>query len=299
MDDGEATTPDEPDLTVEAPAAPPALEPPPMPAPLPPPPVSPESPVAASKRSFPWVTVVVGVIAVAAIVVLSVMVVTASSDKNDAEEALANAHSDLADAKSNLADSDAALATAESDLSDAQAALADAETARSDAEAAQAEAEAARDDHQQRADEYEAASADFLAASFVQGLGLEEGDAQCVASGLIESLGAEAMTILASAARDGSGNVDKLDDEMRRVAEDCDVSSDVFDDSFGSVDPAANAYGDDPQLDALYDDCAAGDATACDDLYVQSTPGSEYEQFAGTCGDRFEYSDTEYCEGRF
>jgi hypothetical protein len=299
MDDGEATTPDEPDLTAGAPAAPPALEPPPMPAPLPPPPMSPVSPVAESKRSFTWVTVVVGVIAVAAIVVLSLMVVSTATDKNDAEEALANAQSDLADAKSNLADSDAALATAESDLSDAQAALADAETARSDAEAAQAEAQAARDEHQQRADEYEAASADFLAASFAQGLGLEEAEAQCVASGLIESLGAEAMTILASAARDGSGDVDKLDDEMRRVAEDCDVSSDVFDDSFGSVDSDANAYGDDPQLDALYDDCAAGDATACDDLYVQSTPGSEYEQFAGTCGDRFEYSDTEYCEGRF
>jgi hypothetical protein len=298
MDDGEATMPDEPDLAPK-PAAPPALEPPPVPAPLPPPPVvSPASPVTASKGSFPWVTVVVGVIAVAAIVVLSLMVVSTSSDKNDAEEALANAHSDLADAKSNLADSDAALATAQSDLSDTQSALAEAEAARSDAEAAQAEAEAARDEHQQRADEYETASADFLAASFAQGLGLEEADAQCVASGLIESLGAEAMTILASAARDGSGDVDKLDNAMQQAAEDCDVPSDVFDDSFGSVDSDANAYGDDPQLDALYDDCAAGDGTACDDLYVQSTPGSEYEQFAGTCGDRFEYSDTEYCEGR-
>ena len=29
-----------------------------------------------------------------------------------------------------------------------------------------------------------------------------------------------------------------------------------------------------------------------------SAAGSEYEQFAGTCGDRFEYSDTEPCDGR-
>ena len=90
-----------------------------------------------------------------------------------------------------------------------------------------------------------------------------------------------------------------MDDELRGAAEVCDVPSDVFDDPFGSADSDANAYGDDPALDALYDDCAAGDATACDDLYVQSPPDSEYEQFAGTCGDRFEYSDTEYCEGRF
>lgn len=45
-------------------------------------------------------------------------------------------------------------------------------------------------------------------------------------------------------------------------------------------------YGDDSYLDGLYDDCEAGDDTACDDLYYESPIGSEYEDFGQTCGDR-------------
>ncbi|MBC7289900.1 MAG: hypothetical protein H5T83_01015 [Actinotalea sp.] len=45
-------------------------------------------------------------------------------------------------------------------------------------------------------------------------------------------------------------------------------------------------YGDDPALDALWDACAAEDWAACDALYEDSPPGSEYERFADTCGDR-------------
>ncbi len=43
-------------------------------------------------------------------------------------------------------------------------------------------------------------------------------------------------------------------------------------------------YGDDAYLDGLWDDCAAGDMTACDALYQESPAGSEYEQFGDTCG---------------
>lgn len=50
-------------------------------------------------------------------------------------------------------------------------------------------------------------------------------------------------------------------------------------------------YGDDPQLDQLWDDCAAGDGEACDDLYYESPFGSAYEAYGNTCGDRgFEFS---------
>jgi len=57
----------------------------------------------------------------------------------------------------------------------------------------------------------------------------------------------------------------------------------------GSVDgTGAMSYGDDPQLDALYDKCQAGDFQACDDLYTRSDFGSEYETFGDTCGDRNE-----------
>ena len=48
----------------------------------------------------------------------------------------------------------------------------------------------------------------------------------------------------------------------------------------------ARDYGDDPALDALWDACAGGDMAACDDLYFEAPGGSEYEEFADTCGGR-------------
>src|SRR5688500_16177235 len=127
MEDGEPTTPDDP--VIEPPPPPPwppepavtsSLEPPPMPDTLPPPAVvtvSPTEDVKGNKRRFPWLTVLVGVIAVAAIVVLGMMFVAASGDKDDAEQSLAETESALDDAEADLAESQAALAKAESDLS--------------------------------------------------------------------------------------------------------------------------------------------------------------------------------------
>jgi RNAse (barnase) inhibitor barstar len=47
---------------------------------------------------------------------------------------------------------------------------------------------------------------------------------------------------------------------------------------------SAETYGDDPELDALWDACAAGDLAACDELYFSSGIGTEYEEFGETCG---------------
>jgi hypothetical protein len=44
--------------------------------------------------------------------------------------------------------------------------------------------------------------------------------------------------------------------------------------------------GDDPALDALWDSCAAGVGTACDELWESAPIGSDYERFGVTCGDR-------------
>jgi hypothetical protein len=57
----------------------------------------------------------------------------------------------------------------------------------------------------------------------------------------------------------------------------------------------AGTYGSDPDLDALWDACEAGDGGACDDLYFQSEIDSEYEEFGDTCGHRFDQSPG-YCE---
>ncbi len=47
-----------------------------------------------------------------------------------------------------------------------------------------------------------------------------------------------------------------------------------------------STYGDDPELDALWDGCAAGDGATCDQLFDAAPLGSDYERFGSTCGDR-------------
>jgi hypothetical protein len=63
--------------------------------------------------------------------------------------------------------------------------------------------------------------------------------------------------------------------------------------SMGSEE--GHGYGDNPELDALWDRCEAGDGQACDDLFLDSESGSEYEQFGDTCGRRT--SGDTFCEG--
>jgi hypothetical protein len=64
-------------------------------------------------------------------------------------------------------------------------------------------------------------------------------------------------------------------------------------DVYGDGEPSGDAftYGDDPYLDALWDACAAEDWQACDDLFLESPGGSEYEEFGATCGYRTEGED--------
>jgi len=56
--------------------------------------------------------------------------------------------------------------------------------------------------------------------------------------------------------------------------------------SVDGVIPKPQAYGDDPALDALWDQCEAGSGVACDQLFELAPLGSAYEEFAGTCGRR-------------
>ncbi len=45
-------------------------------------------------------------------------------------------------------------------------------------------------------------------------------------------------------------------------------------------------YGDDARLDLLYTACQKGSGPACDQLFDASPLGSDYEEFASTCGGR-------------
>lgn len=58
----------------------------------------------------------------------------------------------------------------------------------------------------------------------------------------------------------------------------------------GDVPPAdpPGDLGDDPQLDALADDCFSGRFAACDQLFYDSDEGSRYEAYGDSCGGRNE-----------
>lgn len=63
--------------------------------------------------------------------------------------------------------------------------------------------------------------------------------------------------------------------------------------SGGGDDPFT--YGDDPELDALWDACAGGSAEACDDLWGQAPVDSEYEEFGFSCGGVVPEGEVEIC----
>lgn len=56
--------------------------------------------------------------------------------------------------------------------------------------------------------------------------------------------------------------------------------------TIGGSEDAGARPGDDPELDLLWNECADGNFQACDDLFLASEAGSEYENFGVTCGDR-------------
>jgi hypothetical protein len=71
-------------------------------------------------------------------------------------------------------------------------------------------------------------------------------------------------------------------EENFEVAEGEGVYEDNPDAGYEGEAPTEDAmnYGDDEYLDGLYDECEAGDADACEELYMQSPVDSEYEAFA-------------------
>ena len=97
-----------------------------------------------------------------------------------------------------------------------------------------------------------------------------------MANTLLESLGPEALGRLTD-----TQSMDAFGLEAMRVASDCGVPLDTF------VPQPGITYGDNPTMDALYDECAAGSGASCDALYQQSGVRTEYQSFGLTCGNRF------------
>lgn len=78
---------------------------------------------------------------------------------------------------------------------------------------------------------------------------------------------------------------DRATSELESIFEEDDAfdeessEEDFFEDEELPED-VGGTYGSDPVLDALHDDCVDGDAEACEELYLESPVGSEYESVA-------------------
>lgn len=98
-----------------------------------------------------------------------------------------------------------------------------------------------------------------------------------------------------------SGTVDKTTETLPTAPPTVPTTvagDDGTDDPWGD-DPFT--YGDDNDLDKLWRECDRGIWTSCDDLYLQSPLGSDYEWFGASCGevipDPIDYCDVSNQEG--
>jgi hypothetical protein len=123
---------------------------------------------------------------------------------------------------------------------------------------------------------------------------LSDDQAECIADAIIDDLGTERLKDVDFSADEPP---DDLADDYFSAAmaslETCDIDpsefgGDTTDTTDGGSDGGDGTYGSDPALDELWDQCEDGDYQACDDLYNESPSGSEYEEFADTCGNRNE-----------
>ena len=86
------------------------------------------------------------------------------------------------------------------------------------------------------------------------------------------------LTLVIGGCTDSDGSV-----PLALPADDATTIAAVADDP---VPTAPSSYGDDPNLDRGWDLCEQGNMQACDELWWNSPPSSEYAIFGDTCGNR-------------
>jgi hypothetical protein len=94
--------------------------------------------------------------------------------------------------------------------------------------------------------------------------------------------------------RSGASSTPEQTARLTTIRVDCIGASTLGDEEIATVTTSRSTgglagpkrRGDDADLDALWDQCAAGYGQACDDLFDQSQLGSDYEAFGVTCGFR-------------
>jgi hypothetical protein len=140
----------------------------------------------------------------------------------------------------------------------------------------------------------------------IEELGLPDEEEELVEEALeLLAAGTEQIEEALAAAEDGDidGAFEILtdaenDDRLDEIADDlglevCGQEGDDTTTTTGEVE--FGAYGSDPELDALYDECADGSADACDELWTTAENGTEYYDFGYSCGGVVPEGETEVC----
>ena len=241
------------------------------PAPEPSPPSEPPS----QARKSPVVAFVLAALGVLIVGVLGLLVLKANSDKSELQDRLDSSETEVAQLTSQVEAGAQRADDLEARLSDIEVEL----------DAADVQLEDAA--------EVREGVVDFFAASLSLGAGLSAADSGCISEALADELGvAELLSATLALADVAAGSSDVGTDTLSfglavtAAAEECGLSLDDVPSDQGS------SYGDDAALDALYDQCAAGAMVSCDQLYLESPLGSEYEAFAVTCGGLFDPDNT-------
>lgn len=128
-----------------------------------------------------------------------------------------------------------------------------------------------------------------LERGMVEGM-MSEGASEAGALCVVDAIQDEDID-LGQLLRAGDDIDELMSPEMMNVIFSCmdelfDADSFSFDEFREPSNFDGGAYGDDADLDALWDACGGGDGAACDELYWVSPVGSEYEDYGNTCGDR-------------
>jgi len=127
------------------------------------------------------------------------------------------------------------------------------------------------------------------ASGVLQDLGLTETEANCFTTEY-EARDLDLDRVL----RSDDGELSEAEQQAVNTGDTGDTDTGDTGDTGGDLIPAGSTYGDDPEMDLLWDACELGDGEACDELYFVSPVDSGYEEFGDTCGFRFE-PDTVLC----
>ena len=124
---------------------------------------------------------------------------------------------------------------------------------------------------------------DALEATLVGSLSLTPGEARCVKDRLLVVLDDDALSAVVHGSADATTQA-----TFDQVLGACSFENVSTNRTLVRTPGQPFTYGDDAELDRLWDACASTGTDVCDELYNRSAQGSEYEAFADSCGGRGE-----------